>query len=243
MEFKYLESLGRDLRDAILRALREYTEALTLAIVMAIVLRTFVFAAYKISNMSMEPGMKLGDFVIGYKLPYGVHIPFTNIRLGHSTPRRGDILVFRCPKEKDLSCVKRVVGLEGDRIEIKGKRLILNQKPASYTKEDESLEPYFRSAAQLVVLRERSVGGAHKILISDDRQDSNFGPYIVPPRHVFMLGDNRDFSEDSRHWGAVPIEAIESRLVWVWFSIEWSHLPDGDYSSRVRWDRIFSAPH
>ena len=126
---KSFENLGRDLRDAVLRLLRDYSEALGLAILMAVILRFFVFGAYKISNPTMEPNLKLGDFVIGYKLPYGVNIPFSDAHVGHSAPRRGEVIVFRCPKTPETYCVKRAVGLPGDRVEIKGKRLIVPLLP------------------------------------------------------------------------------------------------------------------
>src|SRR5690242_12553742 len=136
---KSFENLGRDLRDAVLRLLRDYSEALGLAILMAVILRFFVFGAYKISNPTMEPNLKLGDFVIGYKLPYGVNIPFSDAHVGHSAPRRGEVIVFRCPKTPETYCVKRAVGLPGDRVEIKGKRLIVNGHMATYEKS--SVEP------------------------------------------------------------------------------------------------------
>lgn len=243
LKLQQLESLGRDVRDSLLRALRDYSEALFLAILVAIVFRSFVFSSYKISNLTMEPTLKLGDFVVGYRLPYGVQVPLTDHKFGSSLPKRGDIVVFQCPGKKKMSCVKRVVGLPGDRIEIRGKRLLINGRLSKY-----KAGPHFQlngvsvEAKKVVVLEERpNLGAKRRILVSDQDQQNNFGVYIVPPRMFFALGDNRDFSEDSRHWGGVPVEDIESRIFMIWLSIEWLPQADGQFSSRMRWDRIFSA--
>lgn len=243
MEFKFLENLGRDLRDSVLQLLRDYSEALVLATIMALVLRMFVFSAYKISNLAMEPNLKLGDFIVGYKLPYGVSLPFSDIRMGRGVPHRGDVLVFKCPKNTQSSCVKRVVGLPGDRIEIRGQRLIINGRKAAYRKSDEQPSQLLTRQGQFVSLYEKFHKEGQLIIISAKGEKANFGPYVVPPDSFFALGDNRDFSEDSRHWGAVPFTAIESKALLVWLSIEWIPVRAGEFDSSMRWNRIFSAVH
>lgn len=242
MELKFVESLGRDLRDAVLRLLRDYSEALFLAVLMALILRFFVFSAYRISNLTMEPQLKLGDFIVGYKLPYGFQVPFSDARFGRGRPKRGDVLIFKCPHNPALSCIKRVVALAGDRIEIRGKRLIINGRVAKYQKSTTKLSEEL-GAKKMVALKEKWADYESKILISDAPDGPVLGPLIVPPDTFFALGDNRDYSEDSRHWGPVPVASIEARAVFIWLSIEWSKDQDGDYASRIRWDRIFSRVH
>lgn len=243
MELKFLEDLGRDLRDTILRLLRDYSEALLLAILMAVILRTFVLSAYKISNLTMEPNLKLGDFIIGYKLPYGVNIPFTDLHVGQGRPRRGEVLLFKCPRKTDLICMKRVVGLEGDRIEIRGKRLFVNGRRARYVKSSQKPSEILSQQGDFVVLTESLGESSRDILVSNIKSNSDFGPLVVPPRTFFALGDNRDFSEDSRHWGPVPLSSIEARALFVWLSVAWMPQDDGGYRSHLRWDRIFSWVH
>lgn len=241
MEFKSVESLGREFRDSILRILRDYSEALVLAILLAFILRTFVFASYKISNLNMEPNLRIGDFIVGYRLPYGFNVPFTGTHVGRTQVKRGEVVIFRCPKQTDSSCIKRVVALSGDRVSIKGQRLYINGRVAKYSHSKERASLTLSKAVKVTALEESLQSGDHTILISDATANTpDFGPYMVPPDSFFALGDNRDFSEDSRHWGAVATHLIESRALFVWLSIEWLELPTGDFSSRVRWERIFS---
>jgi len=238
VEIRFLENLGREVRDSILRLLRDYSEALILALLLALVLRQFVFSAYKVSNVTMEPTLKLGDFIVGYKLPYGMTIPFSGARIGQTPPRRGEVVIFRCPMNTDSACVKRVVGIAGDRVEIKGQRLYVNGVQAAYSRSP-SPAPILSADYTLVELKERLLHSDREVLISSANQNVNFGPYIVPPDSFFALGDNRDFSEDSRHWGAVPTKYIEARAVAVWLSIDWERDVNGDYRSRIRRDRFF----
>ncbi|OFZ11068.1 MAG: signal peptidase I [Bdellovibrionales bacterium RBG_16_40_8] len=240
MEFKFLENLGREFRDTVLRLLRDYSESLFLALIMAFILRLFVFTTYKISNPVMEPNLKLGDFIVGYKLPYGFNLPFFDSHYGQTTPRRGDLLIFKCPKTPELSCVRRVAGISGDRIEIRGQRLLINGRVAKYVRSNLKPSIALKGPEKLVAIEEKITGNVRAILISDKDELGNFGPYIVPPESFFALGDNRDFSEDSRHWGAVPNNLIESRAIFVWLSIEWLPQQDGSFTSRLRWERLFS---
>jgi signal peptidase I len=242
MSLQSFENLGREMRDSILRLLRDYSEALFLAIVMALILRLFVFSAYKISNPTMEPNLKLGDFIVGYKLPYGFDVPFSDRHIGRAQPRRGEVVIFKCPRNLTQVCVKRIVGLPGDRVEIRGKRLVINGQMAKYELSQELPSKVLIQQRRLVVLREKFAGvKARSIIISDSKELSDFSPYIVPPDSFFALGDNRDFSEDSRHWGAVPLKSIESRAAMVWLSIEWQKQPSGAYTSGLRWSRIFKT--
>ncbi|MEQ1664770.1 MAG: signal peptidase I [Bdellovibrionales bacterium] len=257
---KNFENLGREFRDSFLRALRDYSESLMFAIIIALIIRSFVFSSYKIANTSMEPNLKTGDFILGYKLPFGIRLPFSDIHFGYTPPRRGDIVIFKCPKALDTNCIKRVIGLPGDRIEIKNKRLIWNGLVSKYTEPSPSNKKALMlldsqiNLDNILILNEAvpyksRLRKSYSILIEQDIQSSNpevidssfnFGPIVVPPGHFFALGDNRDFTEDSRVWGAIPFEEIEARPVLVWFSIEWMKSALGEYSSHLRWNRIFT---
>jgi signal peptidase I len=241
MELKSVESLGREFRDTLLRLLRDYSEALVLALVLAVVLRVFVFASYKVANLNMEPNLKLGDFILGYRLPYGFHIPFTQMHVGKAHIQRGQVLIFRCPMQPDLNCVKRVVGLPGDRIEIKKQKLFINGRPAKYALLKEQPVLQAEGGLRLKAFAEKHKKMKNKVLLANDPEIADFGPYVVPPESFFALGDNRYTSEDSRHWGAISYSAIESRAVFIWLSIEWVPLASGRYASQVRWDRLFSS--
>lgn len=243
MEFKSVENLGREFRDTVLRLLRDYSEALVLAVVLAMVLRTFVFASYKVANLNMEPNLKLGDFIIGYKLPYGFNVPFTQIHVGRAQVKRGHVLIFKCPMQPEVNCIKRVVGLPGDRIEIKGQRLYINGRAAKYTKLKMNIDLPDAESKRFVALNENYKKTEQAVYISATAETPDFGPYVVPPDSFFALGDNRDFSEDSRHWGSIPFKSIESRAIFIWLSIEWVELLSGRFASRMRWDRIFSSVH
>jgi signal peptidase I len=242
MKFRFLENLGREMRDAVLHLLRDYSEALLLALLLALVLRQFVFSAYRVSNIMMEPGLRLGDFILGYKLPYGMNVPFSGQHIGQTSPHRGDVVIFKCPTHADSTCVKRAVAVAGDRVEIRGQRLIVNGAQSKYAKSD-TVAPVLSAQYELVALNEKILRSSRDILISNAGQNVNFGPYVVPPDSFFALGDNRDFSEDSRHWGAVPNKSIEARAVGVWLSIDWQQDLNGDYHSKIRKDRFFMGIH
>ncbi len=238
MPFKF-QNLGRDLRDAILHVLRDYSEALILAVIFAFILRSFVISTYKITNLTMEPTLRLGDFLIGYRLPYGITVPFTNIHYGQTTPRRGDLVVFRCPDQAEHFCVKRVVAIGGDRVEIRKQHLIINGHMAHYSLSHVHVSPVIASQARVVALNEKVYGEpTHTILISN-QPSRDFGPYIVPPHSFFALSDNRDFSEDSRYWGAIPDRDIEARIVLIALSFAWHKQQGGGYTSRLREHRMF----
>jgi signal peptidase I len=175
----------------------------------------------------------MGDFVIGYKLPYGFKLPFSELRYGQAIPRRNDVLVFRCPDALGQSCVKRVVALAGDRVEIKKQRLFINGQAAEYS-------PAGKPRQGEVILNEKWRGHARQITISANESPQNFGPYVVPPNSFFALADNRDKSIDSRHWGAVSNQTIEARLLFVWLSVGWSENTSGQLRPSIRFKRMFS---
>ena len=190
---------------------REYAEAIVIAVVLALFIRTFVVQAFKIPSGSMEDTLLIGDHLLVNKFIYGIKVPLIDKKvITFAKPERGDIIVFRYPDDKDKDFIKRIIGVGGDKIEIKNKKVFINDKPLGD-------EPY------AVFKAGESFFGFQK--------GRNFGPSTVPENHVFVMGDNRDNSHDSRFWGTVDINAIKGKafiLYWSWDSME----------KRVRFGRI-----
>ncbi len=216
-----------------------------MAVVIALILRFFVISAYKIPTGSMTPTLKVGDFVFAYKLNYGIAIPFSGgERIARRLPLRGDVVVFKFPGHENTTYVKRVIGLPGDHIQIKNKKLFVNGVEAKYTPADTSLIGDLPSKEYYSVYYEDSYGSSHLILHNQAQKDvetSSFGPVIVPPQNIFVLGDNRDSSDDSRYWGSVPLKNIEGQVVLVWLSLDWLNRWGTDQMPQIRWSRVFQA--
>lgn len=210
---------------------REYFESLLIAILLALVIRSFVLTAYKIPTSSMLPTLKVGDFVFAYKLPFGLEIPFSDRKwVTGQMPKRGEIVVFRHPMDRTASFIKRVVGLPGDRVEIREGKLFVNQIEVGR----EPLLKVDPEHPKLSLFVEKIEGRAH--LVSGEAED--FPPTLVPPGAVFVMGDQRQESEDSRSFGPVPLENLEGRIVLIWMSLKWNESNE----SEVRWDRVFKVP-
>ena len=208
---------------------REALEALPVAVILALFARTFILQAFQIPTPSMEPTLLVGDHLIVNKMIFAVGewawLPGRSIQ-------RGDIVVFRAPPDPRRDFVKRCIGLPGDRIEIVNKSLRVNGAAV-----DESAYVFHSDPRTY----------PHAALLPDAlRQRDNFGPIVVPPDSYFCLGDNRDNSDDSRFWGAVPAGSVKGRAE----AIYWSADRAGDAASRswlraalgtTRWDRCFRA--
>jgi signal peptidase I len=132
---------GEGWRGQIQYVFREYAESLDLALVLAFIFRIFVVSTYRIPTDNMSPTLKMGDLVLAYKLPFGVRVPFTENKVGAKPPERGTVVTFRCPGEAVRTCVKRIVGLPGDRIELSGGRLLINGQEAGYRQMDNEKQP------------------------------------------------------------------------------------------------------
>jgi signal peptidase I len=202
-------------------AFRETIEAVVIAFLIALVIRTFVIQAFKIPSGSMIPTLQIGDHILVNKFLLGtpVDIPFTNITLfrmpGLREPERGDIIVFKYPEDRTRDFIKRVIGLGGDVIEEKDKTVYVNGRKL--------VEPYTQHVDEDIKAREV------------DRRD-NFGPIVVPNGSVFVMGDNRDQSYDSRFWGFVDETEIKGKAMIIYWS--W----DGD-ATWVRFSRIGKLLH
>jgi len=205
-------------------AIREYTEAIIIALVLALFIRTFVVQAFKIPSGSMLPTLLIGDHLLVNKFIYGIKIPFSgHVLLPVKQPAAGDIVVFRFPKNPKLDYIKRVIGVADDTVEIRNKRIYVNGKPFP--------DPY-------------GVFTDSKILPPDISPRDNFGPVKVPKHHIFVMGDNRDNSFDGRFWGFVDLDAVRGKA----FIIYWSWdvrkpLLSLDRFASIRWRRIGHIVH
>ena len=199
---------------------REYAEAIIIALILALFIRSFIIQAFKIPSGSMENTLQVGDHILVSKFSYGIKIPnkipfwnikiFRDIRLFEKMPERGDIIVFEFPRDEKRDFIKRVIGLPGDVLEIKAQAVYINGQPI---KEKYAIhrEPYREDRA----------------LYPRD----NYGPVVIPDRALFMMGDNRENSQDSRYWNFLDIDRVKGKafiIYWSWDSIGFN----------VRWNRF-----
>ena len=226
------------------RALRDWTKSLLIALLLFAVVRTFLIEAFRIPTRSMENTLLAGDFLLVNKAVYGAQVPGTRTRLpAFDEPGRGDVIVFTPPHDPDRHYVKRVIGLPDDTLAMVDKTLYVNGEPVS--------EPYARYSdidplgdySAVSMLWQRGFL-AHRI---DERtyhpSRDNWGPLIVPADRYFVLGDNRDDSEDSRFWGFVDGAAVIGRPLLVYYSFEPDALGSVAYLTQVRWSRIGGLIH
>ncbi|MHB8381038.1 MAG: signal peptidase I [Candidatus Binataceae bacterium] len=205
--------------------LREYAEALGIAMLLALLIRTFFIQAYEIPSGSMEPTLLVGDHILANKLVYGFRMPDSIFGLtpgglpyGHYLFRlepvhRGDVVVFVYPRNPTEDYIKRVIGIPGDVVQVKAGKVWLNGAPMPDPHAHFEVPDNQRSAASV---------------------RDYFGPVTVPPGNLFMMGDNRDDSSDSRFWGFAPQDNVEGRamfIYWSWDSDEGGILP-------IRWSRF-----
>ena len=204
---------------------REWSEALIVAVILALIIRTFIFQAFKIPSGSMLDTLLIGDHLLVNKFIYGTHLPFSDERyLALRHPQRGDIIVFEFPGDADKSYfekrdfIKRVIGLPGDKVQVRNKQVFVNDElfavPEEVHKDSQTLPA-----------------------VASPRD--NTGPILVPDGQYFVMGDNRDFSYDSRFWGFVPEEKIKG-LAYVKY---WSWDSQADLLHKIRWDRIGRLIH
>ena len=203
---------------------REYAEAIFIALLLALFIRTFILQAFKIPSGSMEKTLLIGDHILVSKFAYGIHIPneipfldiklFDDIILSQEVPKRGEIIVFKYPKNESRDFIKRVIGVPGDILEVRRQKVYINNQ----------------------LYEEEHVW--HTEMPQNDRfvPRDDFGPVIVPPKHLFMMGDNRENSQDSRFWGFLNIDKVKGKalvIYWSWNAID----------NWVRFDRFGKLLH
>jgi signal peptidase I len=180
---------------------REYAEAAVIAVILALLIRTFVVQAFKIPSGSMEPTLLVGDHILVNKFLYGVKIPFIrNTIIPISKPQRGDVIVFIYPHDTSKDYIKRVIGLPGDRIEIFDQKININ---GTLYVDKHGVYSEARNGASPNIVKKR------------------YRPVIVPENHLFVMGDNRDHSSDSRVWGFVPLKSVKGKAFIIYWS--WPH--------------------
>ena len=198
---------------------REYIEAILIALLLALLIRTFIVQAFKIPSGSMEKTLLIGDHILVSKFSYGTHIPneipfintklFDDIVLFSSVPERGDIIVFKFPKDETRDFIKRVIALPGDLLEVRRQKVFINNKPYKDARARHTESP---SDSPLV-----------------PRDD--FGPILIPESHVFVMGDNRENSQDSRYWGYLNVKKIRGKALIIYWS--WDRI-----NSWIRFERF-----
>ncbi len=221
--------------------LREYFESIVIAVVLALFIRTFVVQAFKIPTGSMENNLLIGDHLLVNKFVFGpTETRLERALLPIGTIKRSDIIVFKYPEEPDRDYIKRVIGLPGETVEVREKKVYINSKALD--------EPYVHFLQPPAATSE-----LHEVTSFDVRE--RYGPVTVPADHYFMMGDNRDNSQDSRYWGFLPRENIKGKALVIYWSYEAEREDYQDegagatlkgfvsvfahFFTRTRWDRMF----
>lgn len=200
----------------------DYSRSFFPVLLIVLVLRSFIIEPFQIPSGSMEPTLDVGDFIAVSKFSYGLRLPVVHTRiLETGEPDRGDIMVFRFPGEESVNYIKRVVGVPGDSVRYQDKQLFVNGEPV----DKRLLDDGTGNTPVRELYRERLGGISHHIFNNPTLPGPQMGEVTVPPGHYFVMGDNRDDSNDSRYWGFVPEENIVGRAFGVW--MHWDGgLPD-----------------
>lgn len=239
MEVARLQNNGAATAEAIEKAnkepiLAEYSRSFFPVILIVLLLRSFLVEPFRIPSGSMIPTLLVGDFILVNKFSYGIRLPVIEKKIiAIGEPKRGDVVVFRFPRDPSVDYIKRVIGLPGDRIEYRNKMLFVNGERVTV----DFVGPFTGTKSGLPipganVLNEEITGVKHEILIESSKPSFN-GEFVVPEGEYFVMGDNRDNSNDSRYWGTVPEENLVGRafMIWMNFSID---------EGGVAWKRIGS---
>jgi len=225
---------------------REYFESIVIAVILALFIRTFVVQAFKIPTGSMEENLLIGDHLLVNKFVFGpsaTSLERTLLPMG--TIKRDDVIVFKYPEEPDCDLIKRVIGLPGETVELKAKKVYINGTPLD--------EPYVHFLQPPTT----GVPELNEVASFDVRE--RYGPVTVPPNQYFVMGDNRDNSQDSRYWGFLPRELVKGKAVIIYWSYESGREDYQDegagatvkglisvfahFFTRTRWDRMFHMIH
>ncbi|MES2759641.1 MAG: signal peptidase I [Pseudomonadota bacterium] len=214
----------------------EYSGSFFPVIALVFFLRSFLYEPFKIPSSSMVPTLVIGDLILVNKFTYGIRLPVLNKKIiDVGDPQRGDVMVFKYPKDMTQDYIKRVIGVPGDKITYENKRLTVNDKPVTYTAlddylEDEGLEYHQQFAEDLSSVQHKILNNKNKRTIELSQVDNfpnreacvySYEKFtcIVPEGNYFMMGDNRDNSLDSRYWGFVPNKNIVGKAFFVWMNL------------------------
>ena len=223
-------------------ALVEWTKSIVIAVILFLIIKTFLLHTFVIISGSMEETLLVGDMLVVNRAATGSRIPGTQIRVpGYTQPKRGDVVVFDPPHEEDLKLVKRLIGMPGDTLEMRAKVLFINGEAQD--------EPYVQHLDSRGDDRhpwmtwQRDFLGPSVIRETYNPTRDNWGPIVVPEEHFFMMGDNRDTSLDSRYWGFLERWRLEGRAVFLYFSYDKDSLKPFPWITDIRWGRIVSGIH
>ncbi|RMH16683.1 MAG: signal peptidase I [Gammaproteobacteria bacterium] len=216
----------------------DYSRSFFPVLLIVLILRSFLVEPFRIPSGSMEPTLYPGDFILVNKYSYGVHLPLSGteiVKVGE--PQRGEVIVFRYPKDPSLDYIKRVVGLPGDEIDMIGQKLWVNGKPIAQKRNGPYDGQDHRLKEHGATVFEESLGThLHRIVVmyKDGILRGRAFHVTVPDGHYFVMGDNRDNSNDSRFWGFVPRENLVGRAFMIWMS--WN-----TEEKNIQWSRIGSS--
>jgi len=228
---------------------REYLESIIIALIAAIFMKVFVVASYAIPTGSMKDTLLIGDALLANQFIYGVRtpnrIPLIDVKIPYvklpaiKKPQRGDIIIFKYPKDDKLNYVKRCIALPGQTVEIRNGDVYVDGKPEG--KKEFIKREYDANEARYCLYYQITLDNGKKYTIRHydglTRQYDNFGPINIPEEHYFMMGDNRDNSEDSRVWGSLPYNNILGKPLIIYWS--WNkNIPLYRIFNKVRWKRI-----
>ena len=215
----------------------EWAKSLGVAVVLFLILRTFLVQTFVITSGSMEQSLLVGDFLMVNRVALGSRIPGTQVRIpGYSEPHRGEIIVFDPPHEDELMLVKRLIGMPGDTLEMRNKVLYLNGEA--------QVEPYAQHLDSggddahpwMEWQKDHLLAGADRAAYRPTRD--NWGPIVIPMDRYFMMGDNRDRSLDSRYWGLLERWRLEGRAVFIYFSYNKGSYRPFPWIREARWSRV-----
>jgi len=202
------------------RFVKDYLEPIFIAVLVALFIRTFVVQAFKIPSSSMEPTLLVGDYILVNKFIYGLRIPYTGTKFFQfKKPQRGDVIVFIFPLDPSKDFIKRVIGTEGEKVEIIHNKIYINDNLIDDPWGHFVTNDFPRSFLQRM---------------------ENFGPVVVPEDSLFVMGDNRDNSEDGRFWGFLHVNAVLGKAFIIYFSWDWNA---ENLLNKVRWSRIGKLIH
>lgn len=212
----------------------EYSRAFFPVVLAVLILRSFIVEPFRIPSGSMLPNLYIGDFILVSKSQYGIRLPVLKTKvLDISLPDRGDVMVFRFPADPKTNFIKRVIGIPGDVITYQNKRLSINGKliPIEQQETSDFLEEFYKDKSNMISFYEKFNERAFLVLNDNNRRSRSLR-IVVPDGQYFVMGDNRDHSNDSRFWGFVPESHIIGKAFFIWFS--WSSADN----KGIQWSRI-----
>jgi len=210
---------GKDDTSAVIymkSAIRECIEAIAIALLLYLFISTFFVKAFKIPSGSMKTTLLIGDHLLVNRIIYGINIPYIDkYIIKFKRPARGDIIVFKWPRDESKDFIKRVIGIEGDTVQIKDDILYINDEKVK----TEYIEEYNDDVLNDAVMYSETLDGKEHFILDQKKEHEDFGPVTIPENSVFVMGDNRDNSLDSRYWGFVSLNKIKGKaliIYWAW---------------------------